>query len=536
MSVLHIPAPAQDERPTVYADRVGQWYLSIVSEKRKKGWGQYLTPVEIADFLASLCTFTGSGCLRILDPGAGSGALSCALCEVLAGQEHGPQRVELEAYEIDPDLTDCLTACLRYAKTWLQEHGIALDFSVHNRDFIIAHGNALSKSLPLFSDEAARRFDIAISNPPYFKLAKSDLRSRIAASVVHGQPNIYALFMAVSAILLEPGGEFIFIVPRSFAAGPYFRLFRERFFADMRPEAIHLFGSRREAFGRDRVLQENLVLRARRCDGWAAEQGQGTVQLSFSAGAHDTSKSPKRQVALARVLDWQSREKVLRIPSNGHDETISDIVHAWPGNLHTYNLEISTGPVVPFRSAPLISKSGQVPQNHAPLFWMQHVKTMDITWPLPTARKPQYITIKPASLSLLLANKNYVLVRRFSAKEQQRRLTAAPFLAQRFGTLLVGIENHLNYIHRPGGTLTEEETYGLAVLLNSSLMDAYFRTSNGNTQVSATELRAMPLPPLEVIMEMGRRAMGCSSLVKAIDGLVETTLGIDLGTRDTVHE
>jgi hypothetical protein len=34
----------------------------------------------------------------------------------------------------------------------------------------------------------------------------------------------------------------------------------------------------------------------------------------------------------------------------------------------------------------------------------------------------------------------------------------------------------------------------------------YFRVVNGNTQVSATELRAMPLPPLKLIVEIGRRA------------------------------
>ena len=79
--------------------------------------------------------------------------------------------------------------------------------------------------------------------------------------VVHGQPNIYALFMAATAALLRKGGEFLFITPRSFASGPYFRLFREKFFANIRPVGVHVFGSRREAFGRDEVLQESIGLR-----------------------------------------------------------------------------------------------------------------------------------------------------------------------------------------------------------------------------------------------------------------------------------
>ena len=44
---------------------------------------------------------------------------------------------------------------------------------------------------------------------------------------------------------------------------------------------------------------------------------------------------------------------------------------------------------------------------------------------------------------------------------------------------------------------------GICALLNSSLFDSYFRIFNGNVNVSATELREIPLPPLEAIKEIG---------------------------------
>jgi adenine-specific DNA-methyltransferase len=88
-------------------------------------------------------------------------------------------------------------------------------------------------------------------------------------------------------------------------------------------------------------------------------------------------------------------------------------------------------------------------------------------------------------------------------------LIAAPLIGGRLPAHFLGLENHLNYIHRPNGTLSEEEVWGLAVLYNSAFFDAYFRALNGNTQVSATELRVMRLPPLEVIVEIGRRARAC---------------------------
>ena len=137
---------------------------------------------------------------------------------------------------------------------------------------------------------------------------------------------------------------------------------------------------------------------------------------------------------------------------------------------------------------------------------MQNVKPMSAQWPVET-RKQQYIMVTADSLPLLVPDRNYVLMRRFSAKEERRRLVAAPLLAGTLGASLLGIENHLNYIYRPKGELTPEETYGLAAFYNCRITDTYFLMFNGNTQISATELRNMPIPPLEIIREAGRTIM-----------------------------
>ena len=127
---------------------------------------------------------------------------------------------------------------------------------------------------------------------------------------------------------------------------------------------------------------------------------------------------------------------------------------------------------------------------------------------------------------LILEDQNLVLLRRFSAKEQQRRLTAAPLIKGKIGSDLIGLENHVNYIYRPKGKLSKNLALGLSTFLNSSLLDRYFRISNGNTQVSATEIRAMPLPSLEVIEEVGdgvKTLNGIPTLAE-IDNLVWSTI------------
>lgn len=218
------------------------------------------------------------------------------------------------------------------------------------------------------------------------------------------------------------------ISPRSYAAGNYFQLFRERFFARMRPDAIHLFDSRRDAFSRDEVLQENLILRARRMTNWA-NNVEASVEVSRSAGIRDLSRPCKRIVPLAEVLDVNTTDKVLRVPLADEDDEIARVVRSWPGNLCSYGLEISTGPVVPFRAVPLIYQQGSVPQTHAPLLWMQNVTAIRVDWPVTPRNKSQYIVANEESRPLLVKNQIYVLLRRFSAKEATRRLIAAPFLA-----------------------------------------------------------------------------------------------------------
>ena len=94
-------------------------------------------------------------------------------------------------------------------------------------------------------------------------------------------------------------------------------------------------------------------------------------------------------------------------------------------------------------------------------------------------------------------------MRRFSAKEEKRRLVAAPLIRGSLNANVVGLENHLNYIRGVSRELDEELAYGLSALLNSTFLDRYFRISNGNTQVSATELRAMPLPAERDIRSIG---------------------------------
>jgi adenine-specific DNA-methyltransferase len=295
----------------------------------------------------------------------------------------------------------------------------------------------------------------------------------------------------------------------------------------MKPEYIHIFDSRRDTFKHEGVLQENIIIKARREDKWDINCKNHKVFISSSSGSGDINKSKIKKLPISEVINTRTKGKILRINNEESYQLAFERISSWAGSLCEYGLEVSTGPVVPFRVTSLISEKEDGKKPKTMLLWLQNIQPMQVIWPEKSGRKPQYIETSYESKKLLIPNKNYVLLRRFSAKEETRRLTAAPFINFQTSLKWIGLENHLNYVYRAHGNLSAEESFGLAIIYNSSFMNAYFRTLNGSTQVSATEIRAIPLPPLSIITQIGKKAMGCEDVVENIDTLAQLALQIN---------
>jgi len=481
---------------TEFAHLNGKAFVSSLDRDEQKSLGQFMTPPPIARFMAQRA-ITGivSDVIRILEPASGAGVLAAAVVQELLHRNERPSLIELTLYEVD----ERLRPYLRRLADRLRRAAKALDVKLSCH---IVIGDFLLSEL---AQSARPEFDICISNPPYFKLNKSDLRAKAHAYAVYGQPNIYGLFQAACASLIKPAGCWCFITPRSWLNGSYFAAVRRHLFHYLQIDAMHLFESRQAHFYEDSILQEAVIA-------WATAQQvhMGEITFSTSQGVLDLPNAELFAIPTANVIAADD-DMAIAIPIAAGANRETDNADYLHDTLASLNLKVSTGPVVPFRSKEYILES--IGKGSVPLLWMQHVRHSGISWPI--QKKREHILSTAGSAWMLLRNTNYVVMRRFSPKEDARRVTAAPYLAGSLPGEFIGLENHLNYIHRPGGDLSRSETVGLSAFLNSFVVDAYFRAVAGSTQVNATELRKLHFPSLESLEAIGDQLPDRPTLAEA---------------------
>ncbi len=507
---------------------VASQYAAATSPEERKKKGQFFTPPEVSRFMAGMLAETFPKEFRLLDPGAGVGSLTAAVCERVSGLV-SPRKLEIHLIENDPLVLPYLRRTMKWCGDLLKSRGHSLTVQIHGqRDFILDTAAQAFGQPSLFNPvDSLGQFDAVIMNPPYFKVNKASEYALIMDAVVHGQPNIYALFLAAAAKMLRPGGEVVAITPRSFCNGLYFREFRRWFFSQMSLERVHLFESRTDTF-RD-VLQESLITVSRR------SPQSARVRVSASYG-RNLSQVESRDLPSGSILDEADGNLILRIPVSLEDSKVVETVESWPNCFAGLGLRVSTGPVVTFRARDylLYETNGD---DAAPLLSVHNVRRFLTVWPGSQKKHPVAVRVCPESRRLLLPARNYVLLRRFSAKEERRRLTASWTLGSVGGNLDIAIENHLNYIYHAERDLTPEEAMGLTALFNSTLMDRYFRTISGNTQVNATELRSMHFPDLQSIRRIGKQVGTITAITDSqVDGIVCEELGVESALRMQISE
>jgi adenine-specific DNA-methyltransferase len=434
--------------------------------------GQYMTSNVIAEFMASLFS-DGNADVKLLDCGAGIGSLTVAATKKLKNIS------SVDLWEIDPIMQDQLE---------INMQTLQVPFSIYKQDFIFgAVENLLSNK--------GERYTHAIINPPYKKINSNSAHRKELRKVGIETVNLYSAFLALTILLMESEGQIVAIIPRSFCNGPYYKPFRELILKECSIEHIHIFESRDTAFKDDDVLQENIIIKlAKRKQSLSVEISQSTDQ--------NFNDYQSKFIPFSEVIKPNDPELFLRINTNNQSQDENNKIFS--NQLSELGLAaVSTGPIVSHRMREFLE---QYPQTDTvPLFYPHHFVNKQLQYPK-DHKKPNAIRFSPETQKWLMPNNGfYVIVRRFSAKEEKRRIVANVINPNEIDKEWIGFDNCWNVFHIKKKGFDYETAMGLACFLNSTVLDDYFRIFSGHTQVNATDLRNMKYPSLENLRILGNK-------------------------------
>lgn len=475
---------------------------------RREELGQFLTTAPVADFMASLFGPLPQT-VRLLDAGAGAGSLTAAFVSRCCRGNDGVRAIEAVLYEVDGEILDALTATLRECERRCAKAGIRFSFTIHPVDFIQEMSARLSGD---FFSAKPPEFNVAIVNPPYRKISTDSAERRSLRSVGIETSNLYSGFVALIQRLLVPGGQMVGITPRSFCNGPYFRPFRVDFLGQLEVRRLHVFDSREAAFRDDGVLQENIIFHAIK-----GRNQPDEVTVSSSSG-EPGDEMTEEAFPFDEIVHPRDVEKFIHVPSAAGHARAKEALDGLHTKLASLGVTVSTGRVVDFRLKEALRDAPEC--GTVPLLYPCHFNGGTVHWPKPDARKPNAILDNEETRPWLVPSGVYLLTKRFTSKEERRRLVACLFDPKQITSERVGFENHLNYFHTNGRGLDRTLAVGLYAYLNSTVVDHYFRRFSGHTQVNATDLRTLAYPDRPTLESIGRELQSLDLSQDEIDEIV----------------
>lgn len=468
--------------PAIAAYQIGLTYTYLLPSTYRSSYGIHYTPPALAHRLIHLATAANvdwSTC-RVLDPSCGGGAFLAPVAQHVIAQLPGcSPRILLEnianrlrGYEIDP------------FGAWLAQ--VAVDI------VLLPLSSVAGKKTPalvtlcdsLEKDPPRNRFDLVIGNPPYSRTRLTPVQREKFRRSLYGHANLYGVFTDLALRHVRPGGVVAFVTPTSFLAGKYFRNLRALLGREAPPQHLDFVADRSRVF--DDVLQETLLAAYRRGATWSPV----VVHELDVSGAKRLEANPLGAFKLPvdPSLPWILPRKANQIRT----------ARAAPHRRHFLNdwgYTVSTGPLVWNRFKDQIH--ARMAKCRLPLIWAEAVlPNGHFEWRARKHNHEPWFEVR-AGENWLVTREPCVLLQRTTAKEQHRRLIAAPlpesFIAQHGGVV---VENHLNML-KPLASRPHVPPAVLATVLNSHAADRAFRCMSGSVAVSAYEIEALPLPAPE---------------------------------------
>lgn len=420
-------------------------YIEQMPKEIRKKNGQFFTSKETALFMASLFDLSSfSKEISILDPGAGSGILTAALVQRIIDTDK-IKTIKITCYETDGDILELLNKNL----LWIRDNSpLKIEYKIVKDNYITSQTLEYNNVLGVCTEP--EKYDVIIGNPPYSKIGKTANEALFMPDICYGAPNLYFLFMEMASFNLIDNGELIFIVPRLWTSGAYFRKFREKFLREVVLRHTHLFVSRDKVFDKEAVLQETIIIKAKKESNKSKNITITTTNANFDFDSKTVFEAPYDMVVSGE------HKYVFLITDKEEADTIKK-VNEWNDTLPTLGLKMKTGLTVDFRNREALRNDAE--EKAVPLFYSQHIKDGKVIFPV--GKENEYLLTEQKGL--LQENTNYLFVKRFTAKEEKRRLQCGIYLAKKFPTYkAISTQNKINFITGLQG-LSDCLVYGLYV-------------------------------------------------------------------------
>lgn len=470
-------------------------YINEMSREERKKYGQFFTSKETAMYMAGLFSLSeDKDCIEVLDAGAGSGILSCAFVEVMQKKKK-VKKIKLTCYETDSNIIKLLENNLNYIK---RNAEIEFKYDIVTDNYVTSQ--YLDFNYMIGGNKKAKKYDFVIGNPPYIKIPKDAPEAMAMQDVCYGAPNLYFLFASMGLFNLKKNGEMVYIIPRSWTSGVYFKKFREYFLTNGKLEHIHLFISRNKVFDKEDVLQETIIVKIKKMS-----SKPNKILITSSKTNKDFENITEFQVPYDVVVSGE--DKYVYLVTNENEVKILEKLNRFKYTLPQIGLKMKTGLTVDFRNRDILRKKDE--KGAIPIFYSQHIKNGVVKFPI--SREYEYVVTDQEGLKQ--ENKNYLFVKRFTAKEEKRRLQCGIYLAKKYPNYKqISTQNKINFIAGISIELSECLVHGLYAIFNSTIYDSYYRILNGSTQVNSTEINTMPIPELNIIQEMGKKIIKTKDL------------------------
>lgn len=467
-------------------------YALLREDSDRKSFSMYFTPPPITERLLNDLERQGvsfdNG--KFLDPACGGAAflvpIALRMKASLKAQMASPRKileyVEENLFGMDIDSTLC-SMSKQFLKMALYEEIRAARREPYLR---IATGNSLCDIEALFGS-----IDVLVCNPPYRKIKRQEIdRYRFSFDeVIEAQPNMYGLFIALSIKLLKKNGVCALVTPTSFLSGQYFSKLRCFMMRESQILRIGMVEGRSGVF--IDVLQETALTFLRRTTMPHPVQTKVSVSIVSRNGKYvevGPCMLPNSGAA------WP-------IPRTESDVLLLKNSLASKFRLKDYGYAVRIGSFVWNRDKrPVYLSAADVKRCKAktavPLIWSSDIKSGGILRFDGMKKKngePRFVDLGDKNHRSIVRRAS-VILQRVTSNDQSRRLVASVVpqeLLIRYGGF-VG-ENHTVVLEQAVDTPTLTPRQ-MARLLGSSMIDRYFRSISGATNVSAFELSQLSLP------------------------------------------